>query len=529
MKRISHARMRTRAFFAICMIAVLSGCAGLPGDAHRLTGSVTYREKIALSSGEMLELRLLDVTAKNTAPKEIAALRQPAAMPPMVFVLPYEASRIIPDHAYVVEARIVSSGGDVLFRSDETYRVLTGGAPEDVNILVRRALTAQSDGARKTDGSDVARDVAEITARLPDLRVIPGQYVASDHTVTYKAFVTTDGVPLLVEEHRDLGKFGTSDVKLYYRNGQLLRFAEDAKRVGYGDARAGARTDAGADAPLHYRLTLDFAQGRFSSGTKTVNGVAGTPDEHEISGALAQSKVALSRIDAMLAQMTSKPAPLSGAQVFVCEDKSRFSVTFDSDGERAMIAFPGRDVIALSRMRSGSGYAYGNDMYLLRGKGQEAFWHGPKGRTHCAISVSPVMGLAIAPGDFPVVTVAGLARQDGDVWTRYFADMWPAINACLASSAGDLTAVLKAWPMNHGMVGVRTINSSGARHDCLVPQNGLGTAHTELVETTTNILPGEDVVRFTPASGAYPGGDCFVHQRLEKEGVFVGWLSKNIC
>ena len=79
------------------------------------------------------------------------------------------------------------------------------------------------------------------------------------------------------------------------------------------------------------------------------------------------------------------------------------------------------------------------------------------------------------------------------------------------------------------MVGVRTVNGNGGRYDCLVPSDGFGTAHTELVEATTNILPGENQVLFTPANGAYPGGDCFSHERLEQDGVFIGWLSHNSC
>lgn len=165
------------------------------------------------------------------------------------------------------------------------------------------------------------------------MRVIPGQYSASDHTVTYNAYISPEGEPVLVDEHRDLGDYGSSDVKLYYRNGQLLRFAEDAKRVNYGGSND--------DQPLQYTLKIDFAKGRFTSGSKTVNGNVSEPDEHEISGALSQSKVALSRIDAMLSQLNSTPDSRSGPELFICDDKSRFAVTFDQDAKRAIVEFRG--------------------------------------------------------------------------------------------------------------------------------------------------------------------------------------------
>ncbi|MEQ8286129.1 YbaY family lipoprotein [Thalassospira sp.] len=510
-----------RTLCAIGMIGILSGCAGLQTDTTTVTGSVSYRERIALSpDSTFLVVRLLDVSRADAPSVEIASLRQPVGNPPMVFILPYDASKIDPRFTYAIEATIVTENDDVLFRNDQMYPVLTRDAPSDVDITVRPITTAQSDGARKTDGSDVSRDVAAIEARLPDMRVIPGQYAASDHTVTYKAYVSPDGEPLLVDEHRDLGKFGTSDVKLYYRNGQLLQFSENAKRVNYGGEND--------DKPLEYSLKLEFAQGRFASGTKTVNGAASTPDEHEISGALSQSKVALSRIDAMLAQLNTKPMPLAGSRIFVCDDQSRFSVSFDNDAERAIVEFPGREPLALTRISTGSGYGYGNEMYELRGKGEDAIWQSSLGKTHCAVSASPV-SLALAPGDFPVVTVNDLKAEGNGIWTQSFDEMMPAITACISQNSGDLVSVLKAWPMNHGMVGVRTINGNGGRYDCLVPSDGMGTVHTELVEATTNILPGEEDVRFTPANGAYPNGECFSHKRVEQDGVFVGWLSENTC
>lgn len=520
MKSATATTMWARAILVLGMVGILSGCAALQSPGNSVTGSVSYRERIALSpDNTFLVVQLRDVSRADASSVEIASLRQPVANPPMVFILPYDPADIDPDHSYAVEAKIVNANGDLLFRNDQSYPVLTRDAPSDVDIIVRQMPRAQG----KRAGEKNASVIAAIDAKLSGMRVIPGQYSASDHTVTYKAYVTSDGEPVLVDEHRDLGDYGSSDVKLYYRNGKLLRFAEDAKRINYGGA--------GDNQPLHYTLVLDFEKGRFSSGRKTVNGTTSQPDEHEISGAQSQSKVALSRIDAMLSQLGSSPEPRRGPELFVCDDQSRFAVTFDLDANRAIVEFRGREPISLAEIQTGSGYGYGNEMYELRGKGADAIWSTPSGDFHCAVSPMPAdaAGLALAPGDFPVVTVADLKSEREGIWTRYFDDMMPAITACLAKNPGDLVSVLKAWPMNHGMIGVRTINGNGARYDCMVPSDGLGTAHTELVETTTNILPGEDIVRFTPANGAYPGGECFAHERLEQDGVFIGWLSQKTC
>ncbi|HAI32761.1 MAG TPA: hypothetical protein DCM48_25150, partial [Thalassospira sp.] len=258
MKPANAAAKWARALFVIGMVGILSGCAALQPSGNSVTGSVSYRERIALSpDNTFLVVRLLDVSRADAPSVEIAALRQPVSNPPMVFVLPYDADDIDPRMTYVIEAKIVNADGDLLFRNDQAYPVLTRDAPSDVDILVRKIARTQGNGSSKGNASAIDNHVAAIEARLPDMRVIPGQYSASDHTVTYNAYISPKGEPVLVDEHRDLGDYGTSDVKLYYRNGQLLRFAEDAKRVNYGGSND--------DQPLQYTLKLDFAQGRFAS------------------------------------------------------------------------------------------------------------------------------------------------------------------------------------------------------------------------------------------------------------------------
>lgn len=510
---------RLQAVLMIGLLVLVTGCAGLQSSQDRVTGTIVFRERIALAPDRAnLVVRLLDVSKADAPPIEIASITNPATNPPMVFILPYDAKQIDPRHRYVIEARIEAKNGDLLFRNDKAYPVLTNDAPDDVAVLVKRAGPETAAAERNYRRSDIDRDVVAIKAKLPDLRVIPGSYDAGDSQATFKAYVTADGRPVYVEEHRDLGDYGRSDVTFYYRNGKLLRFVEDASRTNFGGT-------TGED-PLNFILKLDFVSGRFAGGTKTVNGVTGTPDAHEVSGAMAQSKVALSRIEAALRE--GAMAPVTGRQTFICENKSRFHATFEGRKGEAVVEFLGREPLVLNIKPTGSGYEYANEMYSIRGKGQDAIWTGPSGSTKCAVSAE-ITGLALAPGDFPVVDVKELEKPDNPEWTRFINELMPAINSCLAVSSGDLTSVLKAWPMNHGMVGVRTINGNGGRYDCLAPTDGLGEVHTELVEANTNRLPEEGNVRFTPASGAYPGGECFSHQRLEHNGIFIGWLSRNNC
>lgn len=58
--------------------------------------------------------------------------------------------------------------------------------------------------------------------------------------------------------------------------------------------------------------------------------------------------------------------------MYACPGGTDFSAVFSKDGELATLSVPGQPDIELSRQRSGSGFAYGDSYYELRGRGREA-------------------------------------------------------------------------------------------------------------------------------------------------------------
>jgi heat shock protein HslJ len=58
--------------------------------------------------------------------------------------------------------------------------------------------------------------------------------------------------------------------------------------------------------------------------------------------------------------------------MYVCPGGTDFSAVFSKDGELATLSVPGQPEIELSRQRAGSGFAYGDSYYELRGRGREA-------------------------------------------------------------------------------------------------------------------------------------------------------------
>jgi len=126
--------------------------------------------------------------------------------------------------------------------------------------------------------------------------------------------------------------------------------------------------------------------------------------------------------------------------------------------------------------------------------------------------------------------VADLTGKPHDDWSRLLVDLKPAIDVCVAKTSGSGVRVARAWPMNHGKVGVRTRNGEGGWWDCIAAADGSGVDTFEEVPPGMRTLPGESHAMFTPAGAYPPAGRCFEHQRvLDETGKLLGWLSYNHC
>lgn len=133
---------------AILTAALLVGCGGdaieEPAAANiaRLSGSVSYRERIALRMNSVITVRLsdvsrMDVPAIRIAEETIEARGQSIPVP---FTLTYEPSRINERNTYAVRAEIRDGNGQLLWTTDTMIPVLTRGAPsDDIEIMLVRA------------------------------------------------------------------------------------------------------------------------------------------------------------------------------------------------------------------------------------------------------------------------------------------------------------------------------------------------------------------------------------------------------
>jgi putative lipoprotein len=105
----------------------------------RVSGTVAYRERIALDPAAEVVVQLLDVSRMDAPSVTLAEQRIKAngRQPPFAYELQVDAARIDPRMRYAVSARIVR-GEQLLFINDTQYPVLTQGSGATANLVLVR-------------------------------------------------------------------------------------------------------------------------------------------------------------------------------------------------------------------------------------------------------------------------------------------------------------------------------------------------------------------------------------------------------
>lgn len=110
-----------------------------------VTGTVTYRERIAMPPKAVVVVKLEDVSLQDAPAKLIGEQRIEFGekQVPIPFELHYDQATIDPKHTYNLSARIVL-GPAVLLISDTAYPVITNGNPNSAEIVVQAAKAPPS-------------------------------------------------------------------------------------------------------------------------------------------------------------------------------------------------------------------------------------------------------------------------------------------------------------------------------------------------------------------------------------------------
>jgi putative lipoprotein len=123
----------------VCLAAAIAGFSG-GKDADSVTGTIVYRERIALPPDAVVKVQIQDVSLQDVAAKVMGEqlIRNPGQVP-IPYEVAYDAKEIQENHTYAVAARIEDGRGKLMFINTQSYPVITRGAPtKDVEILVER-------------------------------------------------------------------------------------------------------------------------------------------------------------------------------------------------------------------------------------------------------------------------------------------------------------------------------------------------------------------------------------------------------
>ena len=119
-----------------------------------ITGTVAYRERMALPPDAAIEIKLEDVSLPAAPAKTIgeSVFAPGGQQVPVPFQLSYNPADINPDHTYQLQANI-SVDGKITFTSTTAYPVITKGAPSQVNMMLQQvqAATAPASGRKLRD------------------------------------------------------------------------------------------------------------------------------------------------------------------------------------------------------------------------------------------------------------------------------------------------------------------------------------------------------------------------------------------
>ena len=112
--------------------------AEVEGEPMQVTGTVSYRERIALAPGSTVIVTLED-TSRADAPATMLGetrITIERKQVPINFAIDVQAGGIDPRHRYAVRACILDPQGALRWTSTQAYPVLTGGHSSSVDVLV---------------------------------------------------------------------------------------------------------------------------------------------------------------------------------------------------------------------------------------------------------------------------------------------------------------------------------------------------------------------------------------------------------
>ena len=114
-----------------------TGSANDVSQRASVTGTVSYRQRIALTPKAIIKVKLVDFSLADTPARIIAeqTLKPAGAQVPIAFNLPYDPARIDSKHRYSIQVQI-HDRDELRFATTQIYPVISLGNPNTVTVIV---------------------------------------------------------------------------------------------------------------------------------------------------------------------------------------------------------------------------------------------------------------------------------------------------------------------------------------------------------------------------------------------------------
>lgn len=122
---------------------------GMMTQDNVVSGTVTYRQRIALPATAVLTVKLVDVSRADASATTIVEQRVDTVgkQVPFSFDFAYDRTKIIERNRYAVQAEI-RDNGRLIYITDTSYPVITQGNPKNVEIVLVPVGGGQGGGVR---------------------------------------------------------------------------------------------------------------------------------------------------------------------------------------------------------------------------------------------------------------------------------------------------------------------------------------------------------------------------------------------
>ena len=187
-----------------------------------ITGEVTLREPMTITSGAKLDVKLVDVAQPQIAIAEKTV--DVTGQPPYRFSLDLDPSKISRDRTYVVN--VVLTDGERRFLPALNSPVLTGGSGAVAKVTLSPEPTA---------GEKLKDEFGKLQARIGGMKKVEGTYTTEDASVGWDAF-SEGGKVRFARVNTDYDKGGRTSVKYAFKDGQPMYVKQGGTSLGWDDS-----------------------------------------------------------------------------------------------------------------------------------------------------------------------------------------------------------------------------------------------------------------------------------------------------